>query len=741
MKRVCLYVVLALLAGFSLHGQTANFIVVQDVLGGTSFAPGSLAYVYTSFYVGTSPSVTVGGENGYIIASGDVSQLEIQIPVNAPVGASIPVECEGYQASAALPITISQYAPILMPQAAGASTVSAWHSDGTPVSPAAPAMPSETINLYAVGLGPTTPVIPTGGSGNARTTTIPTVTLAGSQCTVLHAELGLAGIGTYQVYFTMPANPPSGNQNVSVSIGGATSNTLTIAVGPNPAITGVLNNYSYVLPGAANYGIAPGSIFVIFGTGMATPGAPAVLQDSSKGLPLTLNGASVAVTVAGVTLQPALYYATPTQIAAVLPSNMPLGAGTVTVTYDEMTSTSAAIQVVQSALGLATMSGDGTGQAMATDANYNFISPTSSAAAGQIITLWGSGLGADTAVSDTTYSGPHQITNIPLTIYLGGAPATVEWAGRSGYPGLDQIDVQMPVLAKATAIPVGCSAPLTAVGGAVGSGLASNAVTLPATIAGGACMQPPFVLDPSVAQTFSGNDAVIFGFLSVSQNGSQTMAGGSFETIPGSVLATFAGNRTASAGSCIAVPPADTYTSTYLFEGASIVLLGTAGQQQLPVDVTGDYGGQLPASWAPSAGEAFTFTGSSRSAAGTWVFSTAANFPAQLDWTNQQSIGAIHRSQGIQLTWTGGDADGVVAIRGSSFAAAGAPAPSGSFLCSVPASAGQFTVPASVLNALPAGAGTLTVENESAPQTIAASGLDIGYAFAGALFTINAAYD
>jgi len=239
----------------------------------------------------------------------------------------------------------------------------------------------------------------------------------------------------------------------------------------------------------------------------------------------------------------------------------------------------------------------------------------------------------------------------------------------------------------------------------------------------------------------SGNDAVIFGFLSVSQNGSQTMAGGSFETIPGSVLATFAGNRTASAGSCIAVPPADTYTSTYLFEGASIVLLGTAGQQQLPVDVTGDYGGQLPASWAPSAGEAFTFTGSSRSAAGTWVFSTAANFPAQLDWTNQQSIGAIHRSQGIQLTWTGGDADGVVAIRGSSFAAAGAPAPSGSFLCSVPASAGQFTVPASVLNALPAGAGTLTVENESAPQTIAASGLDIGYAFAGALFTINAAYD
>jgi hypothetical protein len=62
-------------------------------------------------------------------------------------------------------------------------------------------------------------------------------------------------------------------------------------------------------------------------------------------------------------------------------------------------------------------------------------------------------------------------------------------------------------------------------------------------------------------------------------------------------------------------------------------------------------------------------------------------------------------------------------------------------MCSVPASAGQFTVPPSVLQALPAGAGTLTVENQSAAQTIPATGLDIGHAFGGAMFTINAAYN
>jgi hypothetical protein len=45
------------------------------------------------------------------------------------------------------------------------------------------------------------------------------------------------------------------------------------------------------------------------------------------------------------------------------------------------------------------------------------------------------------------------------------------------------------------------------------------------------------------------------------------------------------------------------------------------------------------------------------------------------------------------------------------------------------------------LQALPAGAGTLTLENRSAPQAIAATGLDLSYAFAGAMFTINAPYN
>ena len=531
-----------------------------------------------------------------------------------------------------------------------------------------------------------------------------------------------------------------------------------------PAITAVLNNYSYLLPDNPNYGIAPGSLFVIFGSGLATPGAPAVLQDSSKkdpvtgaavGLPLTLNNASIAVTVSGLTVHPALYYATATQIAAVLPSNTPIGTATLTVTYNGVTSAPATFPVVRSAPGLATMSGTGAGPVMATDANYSFVSPTSSAAAGQIITLWGTGLGASPADSDTTYTAtPHQITGAQFAVFFGSQQMPVVWAGRSGYPGLDQINVQVPVPSYTPAgcnnttctyatwvdLPLGCSTSLTMAASSTGVG--SNTVTLPTSMTGGSCTLPPFVLDPSVAQSFGGQASVHFGFLSVSQHAGQAMAGGSFIGLQGASLAGFAGSKTASGGSCVILPQVASYDGNGLSAGGAIAITGPAGQQPLSSGDYADYGGVLPASMIPAAGGTFNFVCGGGGPYGTvGPFNTAVRFPTPIEWTNQTSIYGINRSQGVQLTWTGGDADGLVTIRGSSFAPAGSQTPGGSFICSVPASAGEFTVPSTILQALPAGAGTLTVENQSAAQSIAASGLDVSYAFGGAMSTINAAYN
>jgi hypothetical protein len=59
-------------------------------------------------------------------------------------------------------------------------------------------------------------------------------------------------------------------------------------LGQTPTIGGLLNNYSYTLLGLPNYGIAQGSIFVIFGSNFSSTQTP--LQSPP---PAALSGASV----------------------------------------------------------------------------------------------------------------------------------------------------------------------------------------------------------------------------------------------------------------------------------------------------------------------------------------------------------------------------------------------------------------------------------------------------------------
>src|SRR5689334_12163245 len=81
----------------------------------------------------------------------------------------------------------------------------------------------------------------------------------------------------------------------------------------SPRLGRIQNNYSYILPGMPNYGIAQGSIFIVTGVNLAT--AASDLQ--SVPLPLQLNGTSVSVTVNGTTTRAILYYVTPNQVGAI----------------------------------------------------------------------------------------------------------------------------------------------------------------------------------------------------------------------------------------------------------------------------------------------------------------------------------------------------------------------------------------------------------------------------------------
>ena len=145
---------------------------------------------------------------------------------------------------------------------------------------------------------------------------------------------------------------------------------------------------------------------MIYGSGMADPTAQAELQASA--CPRNPDHAQRgAIFVNGSTTLAGIYYATATQIAAVLPSSTPTGTATITVKYNGTTSAAFNVQVVKSALGFDTLYGTGTGLGVATEGatvlNYN-----QSAKPGDTVTLWGSGLGATTD-SDTVFtSSPAQ---------------------------------------------------------------------------------------------------------------------------------------------------------------------------------------------------------------------------------------------------------------------------------------------------------------------------------------------
>lgn len=91
-----------------------------------------------------------------------------------------------------------------------------------------------------------------------------------------------------------------------------------------------------------------------------------------------------------------------------------------------------------------------------THADFSAVTASSPAAAGEILLLWATGLGA---VSPTPATGepPASVTTTTTnpTVTIGGAQAAVQFSGLSGFAGLYQVNVAMPA-----AIPAGAATPL-----------------------------------------------------------------------------------------------------------------------------------------------------------------------------------------------------------------------------------------------------------------------------------------
>jgi uncharacterized protein (TIGR03437 family) len=540
------------------------------------------------------------------------------------------------------------------------------------------------------------------------------------------------------------------------------------ALGQTPTVGGLLNNYSFTLPGLPNYGIAEGSIFDIYGTNMASAATP--LQNPP--LQSTLNGVTINVTVNGTTTHPLFYYLSATQIDAVLPSATPVGTGTITVTTSAGTSAPFPITVVQADFGLLTQN-NGSGPVAGFNANNNgaFLSFTAAANPGEILELWGTGLGP--VPDDATLV---QVTN-PVKVYIGGVPATVQYAGRSSYEGLDQLNVYVPdgVL--------GCYNSVDVVTGS----FVSNFGTVPVAAKGGrTCSEANSPLTSALVDQLAATGSLSLGVITVGQltmpgitvagvtvgGGTTDTGSASFSKITsdqinqGGLVAALGGFS--SAGSCFVdfftttnvsttnLPLAFQFTT--LNAGPDVNVNGPDGLIAMALQTqngVNSYSTPIgDTSFIPATGGAFTFNNGG-GGPDVGAFTTPqVEIGTPVAWSNAASLATVTRSNGMTVNWTGGTAGSNVNITGFSLAAVSGSTTDylvGFFSCQAPASAGTYTVPPAVLLSLPVSStlsesgvdislGFLLLSNSTAPVSFTATGLDLGLAEANVETFLYTAY-
>jgi uncharacterized protein (TIGR03437 family) len=497
---------------------------------------------------------------------------------------------------------------------------------------------------------------------------------------------------------------------------------LATAAQAQPKIAGLTNNYSFIPSGMPNYGIAQGSIFVIFGENLAQVSTPV----QGVPLPLSMGGVSLSVAVGSATTQPILYYISPSQIGAILPSTTPIGDGQITVTVNGQTSVAAPIKVVPSAFGILTINQTGSGPAAAYDALYRPLRPANSAAPGDTIILWGTGLGAVTG-DERGVQTPRDLTDSPIQIEIGNQPAAVAYHGRSIYPGLDQINVIVP-----KGVTPGC---YVSVAGRSGD-VVSNYTTIPVAVAGGACNDFQMTFGP---YRLSNPDSFSMGQLEFGLDSPDPeVPRQPIQNGTGAVRAVFSHYTTAqytaksadglpSLGSCVVygfTGARESFPSPLtgipLDAGANLTIDGNAVPGQNGVyervggfvlsgattyKIAGTGGadiGQFSANdaVAGSGGNGDTFHGGAGIA--TWL----------------ESHPSVPRSAGLTLLWTPSqNLDNFVQVSGASFAAAGDSVVGGSFYCTTP-NTGKFTVPPTVLLALPASTPIMIGGSKASPSRL-----------------------
>ena len=513
---------------------------------------------------------------------------------------------------------------------------------------------------------------------------------------------------------------------------------------------GVVNVASYAYADLPSGSIAQGSIFGIFGKNLGpTPYA----QAGAYPIPTTLGGTVVKITSGSVTANAPIFLASSGQINALLPSNVPVGNATLTVTANGQTSAAASFKVVANSFGTFTLNSGGSGPGAITDTAGKTYGFTSAANPGDVAIIYGTGLGP---VQGNEAGGalPGNQPNLPVEVWVGNQKATVSYQGRSGCcAGLDQISFTVPNV-------TGCRVSLVI----KINNTVSNFSTIAVAPKGSRTCSDPGSPSAADLQKFQNQGGAAVGAIVLSRTASSLTVPvlGTVTTNADIGAATFlkysalqldlSNNpfNTFTIGSCSvyfykggSASSADPVLPKYLDAGAALTVNGPKGTKSLAktaVAGTISYSGLLtdisanPLSGGGSYLDPGGYSVTGPGGADIGAFNAQMTLGNQLTWANQSSVGDITRASGQLVTWTGGDPNGFVLITGYSSNGSSATSVGAGFSCYANVADGQFTIPANVLLALPPSVsvsgvptGALLVGSTTTPKPFTAVGLDIGY--------------
>ena len=250
--------------------------------------------------------------------------------------------------------------------------------------------------------------------------------------------------GTVQMQVTAFAS----GQNGSVLAGQTTALTATVSTAATPIVSAVEHAAS-----ALAVPITPGGLITIYGQNLAdTAGL-------SNGVPLPdqLNGAQV---FSGNLPLP-IVYAGPTQLNVQVPYGVPVNTlYQLTVQHGNSYSVPQQLVVAQAEPGIFTTNSQGFGQGSIVKSDgVTLAQPGTPASVGETVVIYCTGLGPVTpkvAEGAPPPGSPLSTAVNPVTVTIGGVPATVSFAGLTpGDPGLYQINAVVPSgIVTGNAVPV-----------------------------------------------------------------------------------------------------------------------------------------------------------------------------------------------------------------------------------------------------------------------------------------------